>query len=259
MEGQNANGLGRERPRWPLTTSLRRSARRTLDVLDARRRLWGLGRHVNALRAVADGDADAPVRLAGMRSAWGNEGWSADLEYLCAVARRMRGVTGPVLECGSGLTTIVMGVLAERLGVRVLSLEQDPCWAAFVRSRLSRFRISSVRLVESPLKVYDGFLWFDVDELELPDAFELAVCDGPAIYGQAEPYQTAWRVGLLPVLRERGVRVQEILLDDADDSRSQAVYARWEREHGYTTQIVHAATGPYSVARSPERVYAVGS
>jgi hypothetical protein len=105
------------RVHWPPTTSLRRSARRTLDALDATWRLWRLGRYVEALRAVADRDVDAPARLAGMRSAWGNDGWSADLEYLRAVADRMRGVTGPVLECGSGLTTIVMGVLAERRGV----------------------------------------------------------------------------------------------------------------------------------------------
>jgi hypothetical protein len=55
------------------------------------------------------------------------------------------------------------------------------------------------------------------------------------------------------------VRVREILLDDADDARSPALCTRWQREHGYTTQIVCASTGSYSVARAPERVHAVGS
>ncbi len=184
-----------------------------------------------------------------MRSAWGNEGWSADLEFLRALAQRMLEVTGSVLECGSGLTTLVAGVLAERAGVHVLSLEQDPFWAKLVQSRLSRFGISAVTLVHVPLRTYEGFLWFDVSELRLPGSFEFVICDGPAIYGHAEPYQTAWRVGLLPVLRDRGVQIGEVLLDDADDIRAAALQANWEREHRVRVKASHTPTGNYLVAR----------
>lgn len=63
----------------------------------------------------------------------------------------------------------------------------------------------------------DDFMWFDVATVKFPYSFELVVCDGPALYGHPEPYQSAWRVGLLSVLRDHGVRADEILLDDAED------------------------------------------
>lgn len=227
-----------------------RSVRNAHSALDARWRLWRLDRYVAALRGATD---EAGERFAAMRHLWGNEGWSADLCYLEAVARRMHGVTGPVLECGSGLTTIVAGVLAERRNVHLLSLEQDPSWAAFMQSRLSRFRISTVTVMHAPLVAYEGFLWFDVRELKLPESFELVICDGPAINGQQEPYQSAWRVGLIPVLRERAVEVGEVLMDDADDQRASALRTRWEDEYGLHVQVANTSTGEYLIARSALR------
>jgi hypothetical protein len=231
-----------------LPVSVRRPARVIYDAVAAYWRLRQFDRHVAALRTASDRTVDDSGRLTALRHAWGNENWSADVGYLGALVRRVVCATGPILECGTGLTTIVTGVLADRRGVEVLSLEQDPTWAEFVQSRLSRLGISAVTLVHAPLRTYEGFLWYDVDALKFPDSFELAVCDGPAIYGQPEPYQRAWRVGLLPVLRDRGVRVDEILLDDADDDRTPALRAHWEREYHLRVRIEHTPTGEHLIA-----------
>jgi hypothetical protein len=158
-------------------------------------------------------------------------------------------VTSSVLECGSGLTTIVSGVLAERRGVQVLSLEQDPWWASFVQSRLSRLNITQVTVVHAPLIAYDRFMWFDVAGVKFPESFELVICDGPTILGQDEPYQSAWRVGLLPVLRDRGVRVGEVLLDDAEGAGLNSIRAVWEGQHHFSLRITPTATGDYLTAR----------
>jgi hypothetical protein len=53
-----------------------------------------------------------------------------------------------------------------------------------------------------------------------------------------------WRVGLVPVLAERGVQVGKILLDDADDGRSATLRRQWE-QMGMRTEIVATETGPY--------------
>jgi hypothetical protein len=69
----------------------------------------------------------------------------------------------------------------------------------------------------------------------LPDHFAVVSCDGPAVVRS----DAAWRVGVVIVLKNRGITFDEILLDDVDDPRSGALIERWQRE-GLT---VETATG----------------
>src|SRR5438309_6903106 len=66
--------------------------------------------------------------LAELRSAWDNEGFTADLDYLAEVARLAAATPGPVLECGSGLTTLLLGALAGRPRGEGWALGHDPQW-----------------------------------------------------------------------------------------------------------------------------------
>src|SRR5215475_13344481 len=66
----------------------------------------------------------APVTkdlLAELIRTWGNEEWNADPPYLLAVCEAASRVNAPILECGSGLTTILLGIFAARRGVQVMS------------------------------------------------------------------------------------------------------------------------------------------
>src|SRR5215831_5532552 len=58
-----------------------------------------------------------------LRTGWGNEGYSGDLQYLREVARHVLSVDSSVLECGSGVTTILMGLLGSRRGITIWSRE----------------------------------------------------------------------------------------------------------------------------------------
>jgi hypothetical protein len=55
---------------------------------------------------------------------WANEGFAADLEYLGALVNLARSTSGEILECGSGLTTIILGKLRKP----VTTLENHPEW-----------------------------------------------------------------------------------------------------------------------------------
>ena len=46
---------------------------------------------------------------------WGNK-WSAQHEYLAACLEHARDADGPILECGSGLSTILLGTVAQATG-----------------------------------------------------------------------------------------------------------------------------------------------
>jgi len=187
-----------------------------------------IGRAVRQLRLGATPDAGLLGRL---RSAWGNGGFAADVEYLLKMAAEVEHSVGPVLECGTGVSTLIAALLAARRGRDVWCLEQNPDWFGRMRRILIDYRIYNVRLLHAPLRSYgDDYAWYDVAPLQLPASFDLAICDGPFIDRHWGAAFEQWRYGLLPVLQAAGVRLGKVLLDDANEPRAQAVFERWERE-----------------------------
>ena len=55
--------------------------------------------------------------LLDLQAGWGNESFTARTDYLEEVATSAINTGGPILECGSGLTTILLGCLAGRQGI----------------------------------------------------------------------------------------------------------------------------------------------
>src|SRR5213080_5008865 len=68
------------------------------------------------------------------------------------VVKRAAMTNGPILECGSGLTTILMGLFAGRRGVKVYSLEHFDEWRARVLGCIEQFEIPNVEIVSTPLR-----------------------------------------------------------------------------------------------------------
>jgi len=189
----------------------------------------------------------APIErglLTTARRAWGNEGWSADLRYLEEGIARASRCTAPILECGTGLTTLLTCAVAELNRTPVYSLEQDARWFDFVRAALGRCGLSA-RMSYAPLINYGDFAWYDLTGVELPRRIGLVLCDGPAVFD--EPWRPEvrdqWRVGVLPVLTERGIHVDEVLLDDADEPRAPRLLERWRREFGCEQEMIVAGEG----------------
>jgi hypothetical protein len=138
---------------------------------------------------------------------WGNRGWSAQDDLLLACLREITPTVGAVLECGSGLSTILLGARAEAHGVRVWSLEHEEGWATKVQQSLDHFGIRSVTLLCRKLVSSAEWAWYDVSSDELP-SFRLVCCDGP-------PGDTfGGRLGMVPTLRANLARGCVIFLDD---------------------------------------------
>ena len=196
------------------------------DYWWATRRHRGVSHALSAVRRARFRDEEAWSRLV---RAWGNEDMSAHHEYLSAVAAAARATEGPILECGSGLTTLVLADIARSTGAAFWSLEEDARWARRVRAALRLLRLSG-RVFTRPLRDYGGFDWYDVGALELP-IFSLVVCDGPV--GDTR----GGRYGLVPVLGGRLERDCLILLDDAGREGERSVLRRWETEHGFRCEL----------------------
>jgi Methyltransferase domain len=193
-------------------------------------------------REMPVGSEPAAEVVAELVAAWGNEGFLALEEYILAVIRHARQTTGPILECGSGLSTLFLGVEAERRGTKVWTLEHHPAWAERVRSELRSAGIAAVEFCQAPLRSYGEFAWYDPPLERMPADFALIVCDGP-------PGETlGGRYGLLPIMRSRLRSGCVILLDDYERADEQATAARWVAETGAALET-YGTQKPYALLR----------
>jgi hypothetical protein len=154
----------------------------------------------------------------------GNEVFGAleDVLMMCAVLGRR--ADGPIIEAGSGLTTIVLAAAAP--DQQVWCLEHDPRWAFDLRRMVDEAGLSNVTLVTNPIK--DG--WYDLTEdmASMPDRFALGLNDGP-------PRSLASRMGFFDVF---GDRVDTIIADDADDLGYADAIGIWARHAGMSVQHI---------------------
>lgn len=172
---------------------------------------------------------DNPI-LADLIAGWGNEGWSARDEFLAECVRRALRSTGPILECGSGLSTLLVGVVATQRGLRHCTLEHLPGWAARVQRHADRYGLDAVTIVRAPLRDHGEFSWYDAPAAALPDKFALVICDGPP--GDVP----GGRYGLVPMMRDRLAPGCTILLDDAGREQEVEIGNRWRAELGAAVQ-----------------------
>jgi hypothetical protein len=179
--------------------------------------------------------------LTELQTGWGNEGFAASYDYLEEVILRARTTPGPILECGSGLSSLLLGIVAGQRGVDIWSLEHISEWHARVENALVRHHISRVHLHLAPLRDYGGFSWYDPPLDALPDNFSLVVCDGP-------PGTTpGGRYGLLPLLGNHLAAGALILLDDANRPGEAETLSRWIAEENVSVVLREAPTGAFAL------------
>lgn len=171
---------------------------------------------------------------------WGNSGWSGNREFLQACVTHALSCSGAILECGSGLTTLLLGIVAQSRGLPMWTLEHMPVWADRVQATLDHFRVATVNLRCEPLQDYGAFDWYSAPSVAVPGQFELVVCDGP-------PASTrGGRYGLGEVMRERLAEDCIILLDDAERADEQAAASEWSHDLGMRCDL-RGDSNPYFV------------
>jgi hypothetical protein len=213
---------------------VKRSAK---DALSERR----LRRALSRIRQLPEGELPSRELLHELQAGWGNDGFAARYDYLEEVIERAARTSGPILECGSGLTSLLLGLYAGRRSVETWSLEHIPEWQARVTEALKRHRIPGVEVCPAPLREYNDFEWYDPPLDTLPETFSLIICDGPpgTIRGG--------RYGLLPVLGKRLGADVLILLDDADREAETDVLRRWVSEMNMKVMLRTSATGAFAL------------
>lgn len=153
--------------------------------------------------------------------AWGND-FAALSDTLAILVRIARERGGPILEIGSGVSTVALA----STGLEIDVLEHDQVWAMQCAAHLKKHGLDgNVRFFEGPL--LDG--WYS----SIPDRVEykLAFVDGP-------PRAMSDRRRFL----DSGLRADVYVLDDADDPK--------------VTEMAHALGTPSFIGKRPCAVVA---
>lgn len=206
--------------RWILPIRLRRALRMLHRRHVLRRTLAAVAAASEATPAMS-----MVATLDALVYGWGNDTFSARHDFLAAVLSYGRRATGPILECGSGLSTVVLATVSRQ---PVWSLEHDPEWRDRTQSALARYGCLRAQVVWAPLRSYGEFAWYDPPLAMMPRDFALVVCDGPPLGTPGGRY------GLLPVMRSRVRPGGVVLLDDAGRDAEALVAERWVSEFRVT-------------------------
>lgn len=103
---------------------------------------------------------------------WGNIPNAAGAGLITEWIKEARKATGDVMECGSGITTLVAA--AANPDITVWALDHDMDWAGKTKMYAEKYNLGNIEVVYAPLKN----LWYDVPDT-YPKVFSLALVDGP--------------------------------------------------------------------------------
>lgn len=206
----------------------------------------GFGEAVEALRK---GDATPEAfqalfdgwDLHSGRSPMGNP-WTMEADALAELYRQARAATRPVLEMGSGLTTLVIGLALDDTGQALHALECDLDSFRKTAAALDRFDIRNVVMHYAPLMPIGGKP-DDVayGEADIPADFGLVLVDGP--------YSSAQRTSALWALRDK-IRTATLVIDDVNTS---GPLIEMLQKAGHSIDIRKGAIKRWAVAKPPAR------
>ncbi|WFB36198.1 class I SAM-dependent methyltransferase [Kiritimatiellota bacterium B12222] len=145
--------------------------------------------------------------------------------YLRHMATKAVNSGGDILECGSGLSTLLLAVTAGRLGHQVHTFEHDRHCYQRLLTLIDRYQLSNVSVHHAPIRSYGSFDWYDIPTSCGSDCFQLVICDGPARH-----LTDSGRYGLFPVMRQQLDPKCRVIMDDSNRSLERHVIKRWRKE-----------------------------
>jgi predicted O-methyltransferase YrrM len=158
--------------------------------------------------------------------------WSAEADFLHLIVDAcLKERPKQILECGSGLTTLMLARSCQISGSgHVISLEDGLQYAENTRDYIDRYGLGDYASVaHAPLQqmVLDGntYAWYSTDAIP-ESGIDMLVIDGPSGFIQKHS-----RYPALPVCRQRFAKCCNIYLDDAGRKDEQALVAMWQSHY----------------------------
>jgi len=159
-------------------------------------------------------------------AAWRNP-WS-DADFVHASVALAKGSPGKILECGSGLTTLVLGCIP---GLKVLSLEENYDWYGLMTEALRHVPHPPL-LLDAPLltAISEEHNWYLIPETYNWMDFDAVIVDGPSSVSG----DLSRRAGLMAVMGDQIRPGAHILMDDTGRDGVRSTINTWISDYGMT-------------------------
>ncbi len=173
---------------------------------------------------------DASPEVFGDIVKYRNNPFAAGPHMLKSIYENALEAKGPILEVGTGMSTVVAGIACLRTGQTVHALEHDLEWFRVMRNYLQLWKLKPVNLYYAPLQEYpehkqangQPLMWHEIDE-KLPKLFGLAIIDGPPRrYG---------REGVYKLMLDR-IKWCPWIVDDTDEKTQWDLVSKYAAELG---------------------------
>jgi predicted O-methyltransferase YrrM len=164
--------------------------------------------------------------------------WAAEGDFAQLIAREIQNGRNSIVECGSGITTLLVAAQLRLNGSgRLYTIEHDPSWIAVLDRRLANAGLRDwVEIIPAALvdQQFDTdrsesmtMSWYDTRALcaVLPEDIDLLIVDGPPV---TVP-RARWPA--LNVLHDRLAADCVVLLDDGRRRYERQTAYRWQAEH----------------------------
>jgi predicted O-methyltransferase YrrM len=153
-----------------------------------------------------------------------------------------------IVELGSGVSTLMVGRLLQRMGCgRLISLDHDPSWAEETRRHISANGLQNyVEVLDAPLarQQFDGkdFDWYQIPaQLRNVQQIDMLTVDGPP--QTVDPTVLA-RYPALPAFASQLSKQAVIFIDDAKRVTEQAMVQKWLQQYpGWTSKMIDTVPG----------------
>jgi len=154
--------------------------------------------------------------------AWGNQGFSAQINYIQTCIDKTLKSEGLIFECGSGLSTILLGLIAKKQNRKMISFEHIDFWAKRIQKELDKNQMDNNIIYSRELKDYGSYAWYNIDGIKC-ETIGLCICDAP-------PADTkGGRRGFLYLFKDCLLPASIILVDDTIREDEQKMIQEWEK------------------------------
>lgn len=176
----------------------------------------------NFKEAIDKGEIPSKQVIKKLIYSWGNQGFSAQTDYLETCIKYTLSTKGNIIECGSGLSTLVIGYIAKVQNRKMISFEHIDVWAKRVQENIDNFQLDNNTIYVRQLKNYGDFDWYDIANIDF-STYDLVICDAP-------PSNTnGGRRGFIHLFKGKLEKNAIILVDDTIRKDEQQMIEEWKK------------------------------
>jgi hypothetical protein len=198
-----------------------------------------------AKQLVAGSNVAATDRLvADLFAYWGDPLQQSDERFMRSCLAEARVADGPILQCGTSLTTLVLGAICDQSPEQkkqLWCLEQDSHWANLMRSWLTEYQVGSAHVIHSRARLFNDYVWYSLDPNRLAKKYQLVICDGGRATVQGA-------IGAISRLHRRFAEKFVILIRNVTSQTDMKHLATWARTQNAACVLIDKTEGFVKIA-----------